>query len=176
MMPATRAGTWAGRSITGMGIPAGVTVIVGGGFHGKSTLLAALAKAVWPHVPGDGRERVVTDRTAMLLRAEEGRAVRAVDISPFIRNLPGGTYTRRFVTDNASGSTSEAAGLVESLWAGCRLLLFDEDTSATNFLVRDPLMCRFVSADPITPLIWAAFWLWGRLGNMPHVRGVRTCP
>ncbi|MFQ5508305.1 MAG: ABC-ATPase domain-containing protein [Leptospirillia bacterium] len=141
--------------VRGMGIPQGVTLIVGGGFHGKSTLLNALEMGVYDHVPGDGRCRVATDPTAVKVRAEDGRQVTAVDISPFIGNLPFDRDTRRFSTDNASGSTSQAAAIVEALYAGSRLLLIDEDTSATNFMIRDARMQRLVAADkePITPFL-----------------------
>ena len=123
----------ASRSLTGMGIPKGVTLIVGGGYHGKSTLLKALERGVYPHIPGDGREYVVTSRHAVKIRAEDGRRVERVDISPFIDNLPGGVDTRAFSTDNASGSTSQAANIMEALEMGADTLLLDEDTSATNF-------------------------------------------
>ncbi len=144
----------AGR-VRGMGIPEGVTLIVGGGYHGKSTLLRALERGVYPHIPGDGRERVVTRADAWKLRAEDGRRVVGVDISAFINGLPGGADTRSFSTDTASGSTSMAANLVEALEAGSRLLLVDEDTSATNFLVRDARMQALVhkEIEPITPFI-----------------------
>ncbi|GAB4354677.1 MAG: ABC-ATPase domain-containing protein [Gammaproteobacteria bacterium] len=141
--------------VTGMGIPRGVTLIVGGGFHGKSTLLHALERGVYDHIPGDGRERVVCDANAVKIRSEDGRAVSAVDISPFIDNLPFGRDTRAFTTNNASGSTSQAANIVEALACGCRLLLVDEDTSATNFMVRDERMRTLVGPErePITPLV-----------------------
>ncbi|HEY8347007.1 MAG TPA: ABC-ATPase domain-containing protein [Symbiobacteriaceae bacterium] len=144
----------AGR-VRGTGIPEGVTLIVGGGYHGKSTLLRALVRGVYPHIPGDGREQVVTRDDAWKLRAEDGRRVVGVDISPFISRLPGGTDTTRFNTEAASGSTSMAANLVEALEAGCRLLLVDEDTAASNFLVRDARMQALVpkAIEPITPLI-----------------------
>jgi len=143
------------REIHGMGIPEGVTLIVGGGFHGKSTLLQALARSVVPHVPGDGRELVVTRGDAVTIRAEEGRAVSSVDVSPFIRELPGGRPTTAFTTDNASGSTSQAASIVEALEAGSRLLLMDEDTSATNLMIRDARMQALVAreAEPIVALL-----------------------
>ncbi|MXX84919.1 MAG: ABC-ATPase domain-containing protein [Acidobacteria bacterium] len=143
------------REIRGMGIPEGVTLIVGGGFHGKSTLLQALARSVVPHVPGDGRELVVTRGDAVTIRAEEGRAVSSVDVSPFIRELPGGRATTAFTTGNASGSTSQAASLVEALEAGSRLLLMDEDTSATNLMIRDARMQALVAreAEPIVALL-----------------------
>lgn len=143
------------REISGMGIPEGVTLIVGGGFHGKSTLLQALARSVVPHVPGDGRERVATRADALTIRAEEGRAVSSVDVSPFIRELPGGRPTTAFSTDNASGSTSQAASIIEALEAGSRLLLMDEDTSATNLMIRDARMQALVAgaAEPIVPLL-----------------------
>ena len=141
--------------ISGMGMPEGVTLIVGGGFHGKSTLLQALARSVVPHIPGDGRERVVTRADAVTIRAEEGRAVSAVDVSPFIRELPGGRPTTAFSTENASGSTSQAASIVEALEAGSRLLLMDEDTSATNLMIRDARMQALVErdAEPIVALL-----------------------
>lgn len=144
-----------GTEISGMGIPEGVTLIVGGGYHGKSTLLQALAAAVFPHLPGDGRERSATRGDAVTIRAEEGRPVRAVDVRPFIRELPGGRSTEAFTTENASGSTSQAASLVEALEAGSRLLLLDEDTSATNLMIRDARMQALVAreAEPIVPLV-----------------------
>jgi predicted ABC-class ATPase len=141
--------------ITGMGVPRGVTLIVGGGFHGKSTLLSALERAVYPHVPGDGRELVATDPTAVRIRAEDGRYIQKVDISPFITNLPLGRDTANFCSENASGSTSQAAGIIEALEAGSTLLLIDEDTSATNFMIRDERMQQLITKDkePITPFV-----------------------
>ena len=141
--------------IRGMGIKKGITVIVGGGYHGKSTLLKAVERGVYNHILGDGREYVITDETAFKLRAEEGRCIHQVDISMFISNLPSGTDTRNFVTENASGSTSQAANTVEALACGSQVLLIDEDTSATNFMVRDDRMARLVEdkKEPITPFI-----------------------
>lgn len=141
--------------IRGMGIKEGVTLIVGGGYHGKSTLLKALELGVYNHISGDGREYVITDRTAMKLRAEDGRSVKNVDISMFIRNLPNGKETEKFCTEDASGSTSQAANVVEAMESGSNVFLIDEDTSATNFMIRDELMQRVVHRDeePITPYI-----------------------
>ncbi|NOY52039.1 MAG: ABC-ATPase domain-containing protein [Deltaproteobacteria bacterium] len=141
--------------ITGMGIPCGVTLIVGGGFHGKSTILNALKYSIFPHIPGDGREYVVTDATAVKIRAEDGRSISGVDISPFINNLPYGKETGFFTTMNASGSTSQAANIMEALEMGSRLLLIDEDTSATNFMIRDHRMQSLVAKEkePITPFV-----------------------
>ncbi|WP_024875699.1 ABC-ATPase domain-containing protein [Saccharomonospora piscinae] len=155
-----------GRTVTGMGVPEGVTVVVGGGYHGKSTLLRALERGVYPHVPGDGREWVITRHDAVTVRAEDGRAVTGVNISPFITGLPSGTDTTRFTTTNASGSTSQAANLVEALEAGTSLLLIDEDTSATNFMIRDELMRKLVPADrePITPFVDRIRPLYEELG------------
>lgn len=151
---------------TGMGIRRGVTLIVGGGYHGKSTLLRALQEGVYDHVAGDGRELVATDASAVKLRAEDGRAVSEVDISLFINNLPDGRDTHRFSTADASGSTSQAASCVEALEAGCRTLLVDEDTSATNFMVRDRVMEAVVArdAEPITPFVERMRDLWERAG------------
>lgn len=141
--------------ITGMGIPEGITLIVGGGYHGKSTLLNALAHGVYDHVPGDGRELVVSRRDTVTARAEDGRSVRGVNIGSFIRNVPTDIDTEEFTSDDASGSTSQAAGIVEQLEAGAGVFLIDEDVSATNFLIRDERMQKLVSEEdePITPLI-----------------------
>jgi len=143
------------RTLRGMGIPEGVTLIVGGGYHGKSTLLNAIAMGIYDHVPGDGREFVVTVGDAVKIRAEDGRYVEGVDISSFISNLPNGRDTSHFSTENASGSTSQAANIVEALEMGSRLLLIDEDTSATNLMIRDGRMQKLVAKEkePITPLI-----------------------
>ncbi len=139
----------------GIGVPTGVTLIAGGGYHGKSTLLDALARSVYDHVPGDGREACVTRDDAVCIRAEDGRSVHGVDLRPFIRDLPLGRSTESFETDDASGSTSQAAAIVEALEAGSRTLLIDEDTAATNFMIRDARMRRLVPADrePITPFL-----------------------
>lgn len=152
--------------VVGMGIKRGVTLIVGGGYHGKSTLLRALQDGVYNHVAGDGRELVLTDSSAVKLRAEDGRAVSGVDISLFIRDLPDGRDTSRFSTVDASGSTSQAAATVEAWEAGARALLIDEDTSATNFMVRDALMEAVVAREfePITPFVERVRDLWERAG------------
>ncbi len=141
--------------LTGMGIPKGITLIVGGGYHGKSTLLKALELGVYNHIAGDGREYVITDNTAMKIRAEDGRSIKHTDISMFISNLPNHKDTVHFCTEDASGSTSQAANVVEAMESGSNLLLIDEDTSATNFMIRDELMQRVVHRDlePITPFI-----------------------
>ncbi len=153
-------------AVTGMGIPEGVTLIVGGGFHGKSTLLRALELGVYNHIPGDGRERVVTRSDAVKIRAEDGRSVVNVDISPFIGDLPYGRSTESFSTENASGSTSQAANIMEALESGSALLLIDEDTSATNFMIRDARMQRLVASEkePIRPLVDLARSMYERLG------------
>jgi predicted ABC-class ATPase len=141
--------------INGLGIPQGVSLIVGGGFHGKSTLLKALELGIYNHIPGDGREYVVTDFRAVKIRAEDGRSVAKVNISSFIKSLPLLRDTVRFSTDNASGSTSQAANIMEALEMGARVLLIDEDTSATNFMIRDRRMQELVQKthEPITPFI-----------------------
>lgn len=156
-------------SITGMAIPQGITLIVGGGYHGKSTLLEAIQSGIYNHIAGDGREYVITDDTAVKLRAEDGRCVRNVDISLFINDLPNGKDTTVFSTEDASGSTSQAAAVVESIEAGARLFLIDEDTSATNFMVRDDFMQQVISRkkEPITPFI-------ERVGDLYKKTGVST--
>lgn len=142
-------------TLTGMGIPKGITLIVGGGYHGKSTLLKALEMGVYNHVGGDGREYVITDDTATKIRAEDGRSIKCTDVSMFINHLPNGKDTKQFSTEDASGSTSQAANVIEAMEAGTGLFLIDEDTSATNFMIRDELMQRVVhrDAEPITPFI-----------------------
>lgn len=141
--------------VTGMAVPEGITLIVGGGYHGKSTFLEALQNGVYNHIGGDGRELVITDNTAVKLRAEDGRSVRNVDISMFINDLPNGKDTTSFCTEDASGSTSQAANVIEEIEAGTSLFLIDEDTSATNFMIRDELMQRVIhrEMEPITPFI-----------------------
>lgn len=141
--------------VKGMGIKKGITLIIGGGYHGKSTLLNALELGVYNHIEGDGREFVITDNTAVKVRAEDGRSIKNTDISLFIDNLPNGKDTVKFTTENASGSTSQAANIVEAIEAKAKVLLIDEDTSATNFMIRDDLMQRLVSKEkePITPFI-----------------------
>ncbi|MBV9454818.1 MAG: ABC-ATPase domain-containing protein, partial [Rubrobacter sp.] len=140
-------------SVQGMGIPEGVTLVAGGGFHGKSTVLSALSWGVYNHVPGDGRELVVTRADAVKIRAEDGRSVAGVDISAMIGDLPGGRSTKNFSTPNASGSTSQATNIAEALEIGTSLLLVDEDTSATNFMIRDERMRELVRKEPISPFI-----------------------
>lgn len=156
-------------ALRGMGIRRGVTLIVGGGYHGKSTLLGALEKGVYNHIAGDGREYVITDDAAAKIRAEDGRSIVSTDISLFISDLPNGKDTVRFSTEDASGSTSQAANVMEAIEAGTDLLLIDEDTSATNFMVRDALMARVVSRDkePITPFI-------SRIRDLYEQAGVST--
>ncbi|MDA8372310.1 MAG: ABC-ATPase domain-containing protein [Nocardiopsaceae bacterium] len=141
--------------VSGLGVPEGITLIVGGGFHGKSTLLHALERGVYDHVPGDGRELVATRSDAVKIRAEEGRRVERTDVSAFVRNLPTGSDTADFSTDNASGSTSQAANIAEALEAGSRTLLVDEDTTATNLMIRDARMQALVHGDrePLTPFV-----------------------
>lgn len=141
--------------LSGMAVKQGINLIVGGGYHGKSTLLNAMERGVYPHIKGDGREYVMTDPSAVKVRAEDGRQVTTVDISPFIKNLPHGTDTTTFSTENASGSTSQAANVMEALEVGATSLLIDEDTSATNFMIRDERMQELVvkEKEPITPFI-----------------------
>lgn len=155
--------------IRGMGIPEGICLIVGGGYHGKSTLLKALETGVYDHIKGDGREYVITDPTGVKLRAEDGRSIQNTDISMFIRNLPNGRDTKNFSTEDASGSTSQAACTVEAIEAGSELFLIDEDTSATNFMIRDELMQKVVHTDeePIIPFI-------DRIRDLYEKKGIST--
>lgn len=148
--------------ITGMGIRKGITLIVGGGYHGKSTLLEALELGVYNHIAGDGREYVITDDSALKIRAEDGRSIKKTDISMFINNLPNGKDTKAFYTEDASGSTSQAANVIEGMESGTSLFLIDEDTCATNFMIRDELMQRVVcrEEEPITPFIERARFLY----------------
>ena len=141
--------------IKGMGVTEGITLIVGGGYHGKSTLLHSIELGIYNHIPDDGREFVITHPQAVKIRAEEGRSISGVDISPFINDLPQGKSTVNFSTPNASGSTSQSANIIEALEMGCNALLIDEDTSATNFMIRDARMQRLISKEkePITPFV-----------------------
>lgn len=141
--------------IKGLGIKKGITLIIGGGYHGKSTLLNALEVGIYNHIEGDGREYVIADNTSMKVRAEDGRSIIKDDISLFINNLPNGKDTKKFISENASGSTSQAANIAEAIESNTNLLLIDEDTSATNFMIRDDVMQSLVSneEEPITPFI-----------------------
>ncbi|MGF1734646.1 P-loop domain-containing protein [Photobacterium satsumensis] len=152
--------------IRGMGVPKGITMIVGGGFHGKSTLLNAIENSVYDHIPGDGREYIVTDESASKIRAEDGRCVHNVDLTPYISNLPMGKDTSMFSTQNASGSTSQASWLQESIESGSNALLIDEDTSASNFMIRDERMQALIAKndEPITPLVDRISLLRDQLG------------
>ena len=152
--------------IKGMGIPKGITLIIGGGYHGKSTLLRALELGIYNHIEGDGREFVITDESSLKVRAEDGRAITSTDISLFINNLPNGKDTIKFNTENASGSTSQAANIIEAIESKSKVLLIDEDTSATNFMIRDDIMQQLVvkEKEPITPIIDVAKSLYKQLG------------
>lgn len=152
--------------IRGMGIRKGVTVITGGGYSGKSTLLDAIARGIYDHVFGDGRELCITDDTAVTISAEDGRSVKHVNISPFIKWLPMGD-TSDFSTDRASGSTSQAANIMEAAECGANLLLIDEDRSATNFMIRDRKMKELIEKEPITPFT-------DRVKELYNDRGVST--
>lgn len=144
-----------GKTFKGMGIKKGITVITGGAYHGKSTLLSALEKAVYPHIQGDGREWIVVDESAVRIKTEEGRSVRHSDISMLVRDLPGNKSTKDFSTAHASGSTSEAANLIEMLEFGTTTFLIDEDSSAVNFLIRDSRVRTLIGneKEPLIPLI-----------------------
>lgn len=152
--------------VRGMGIRRGVTVITGGGYSGKSTLLDAISAGIYNHATGDGRELCITDDTAMTISAEDGRSVKSVNISPFIKWLPGGD-TRDFSTEHASGSTSQAANIMEAVDCGAKLLLIDEDRSATNFMIRDKMMKELIEKEPITPFT-------DRVNELFSVNGVST--
>ena len=143
-----------GKTLRGMGIPKGVTVITGGAYHGKSTLLEALVRSVYPHVPGDGREGIVVEESAFRVGVEDGRHVRGTDLSCMVRDLPGGVSTKNFSTEKASGSTSEAANLLEAMEMGSKTFLIDEDSSAVNFLIRDRRVRALLGDDrePLIPL------------------------
>lgn len=154
------------RTIEGMGIPEGINLIVGGGYHGKSTLINAVELGIYNHIPGDGREFVVSEPDSVKIRAEDGRSVQKVDISPFINDLPQKKDTTNFSSENASGSTSQAANIIEALEAGARSILIDEDTSATNFMIRDERMQELVpkEKEPISPYIDKAKQLYEQHG------------
>lgn len=152
--------------VRGMGIRRGVTVITGGGYSGKSTLLDAISAGIYEHALGDGRELCITDDSAVTISAEDGRSVKHVNISPFIKWLPGGD-TRDFSTDHASGSTSQAANIMEAVECNAKLLLIDEDRSATNFMIRDRMMKALIEKEPITPFT-------DRVNELYKTRGVST--
>jgi len=152
--------------IKGMAFKKGVTVITGGGYSGKSTLLDAISAGVYNHISGDGREFVITDESAMKISAEDGRSIRHVNLSPFIKWIPGGNPSD-FSTEHASGSTSQAANIMEAINWGCKTLMIDEDKSATNFMIQDPVMKALIDKEPITPFV-------ERVQELYKERGVST--
>ena len=152
--------------VRGMGIKKGVTVITGGGYSGKSTLLDTISAGIYDHAFGDGRELCITDESAVTISAEDGRSVKHVNISPFIKWLPGGD-TSDFSTDHASGSTSQAANIMEAVDCNAKLLLIDEDRSATNFMIRDRMMKELIEKEPITPFT-------DRVNELHKTHGVST--
>ncbi|PYZ94607.1 ATPase [Salipaludibacillus keqinensis] len=158
-----------GKIVKGMGVKKGIHLIIGGGYHGKSTLLQAIERGVYNHQKGDGRELVITDDSAMKIRSEDGRSVSHVNISPFINDLPFGKKTTDFSSQDASGSTSQAANIIEALEMQSNLMLIDEDTSATNFMIRDGRMQKLVkkNKEPITPFI-------DRVRDLYDKKGVST--
>lgn len=130
----------------GLGIRRGVTAVAGAPYHGKSTLLSALMAGREDHPPGDGRELVVSDPSVIRVQAEDGRRIKATDLSWYFPRLPASDATA-FATVHASGATSMAAGVVQGVAAGCRLLLVDEDSAAGNFLHLDPGMRALLGRD-----------------------------
>lgn len=135
----------------GMGIPKGVTVITGGGYSGKSTLLDSIEMGIYNHIPGDGREYVITDDSALKIYAEDGRPVSNVNLTPFFKYLPNNISLTNFSTLHASGSVSQASNIIEAIYGESKLLLIDEDKSATNFMIRDNNMRLLVKNEPIIP-------------------------
>lgn len=140
-----------GTTVSGMGLRKGITVITGGGYSGKSTLLDSLEAGIYNHISGDGREYVITDETATKIYAEDGRYIENTDISPFFSYMPGNVSVNDFSTERASGSVSQATGIIEAIYGGCKMLMIDEDTSATNFMIRDEHMRLLVEKEPIIP-------------------------
>ena len=157
-------------TLTGLVIPHGVTLIVGGGYHGKSTLLRCIASGVYDKIPGDGREFSVTVRDAVAVRAEDGRYVNNCNVSAFISNLPTPPGvdktidTSKFCTREASGSTSQASNVSEAIEMGASAMLVDEDVSAANFMARDGRMRSLVMDESITPLLYRVNGIYDSLG------------
>ena len=156
-----------GTKLSGMAIKNGVTVITGGGYSGKSTLLDAIEAGIYDHIPGDGREYVITDNSALKIYAEDSRPVHNLDLSPFFKYLPGSDDLRDFTTPHASGSVSQAANIIEAVCGKTKLLLIDEDKSATNFMIRDRNMRKIVKREPIIPFT-------DRVQELYTVKGVST--
>ncbi len=141
-----------GEILTGMVIAKGLTVITGGGYSGKTTIIDAIESGIYNHVEGDGREYVITEETALKVYAEDGRVVNNLDMSPFFKQEISEESIEDFSTEHASGSVSQAANIIEAVYAGSKLLLIDEDKSATNFMVRDKIMRKIINNEPIIPL------------------------
>lgn len=139
-----------GEYIYGMGIKKGITSIIGGAFSGKSTLLNAIENGIYNHIKGDGREYCITDDTAVKVSAEDGRYISNLNISSFFTKslVPD---IENFNTLVASGSISQAANIIEAINGNSRLILIEEDSSATNFLIKDEIMREIINADASIP-------------------------
>ncbi len=140
-----------GRMLEGM-VGKGVLVITGPAFHGKSTLLKAIAESVWNHVEGDGREWVITRRESFYVRSENGRRISCVDLRAFLHSLPGKQNISCFSSESASGSTSAAASIQEMVEIGVSHILLDEDETASNFLQRDFISEEITGKRTVIPL------------------------
>ncbi len=124
--------------ISGLYIERGKVIsFAGANFHGKTTILTALSVAHYNYIPGDGREFVISIDELPLIAAENRRVIRGIDLSILMKKLPGKNIdTALFNTNEASGSTSQAASLLEALEFRVKGILIDEDSSAVNLLLR----------------------------------------
>ncbi len=124
-------------TVRGLGIPHGLTLILGESNGGRVDLTEAIAQGIYNHVPGDGRESVVTVADAVAIHSEAGRSIQQVDISAFATELLDGGNPASYSCKSAGSFSSQAASTVEALEAGARVLLYDEHSSSSTFLSSD---------------------------------------
>ncbi len=117
-----------GDPVRGWGVPEGFTALVGPSRHGKSVLADAVFAGVYNHIPGDGREYVVSVPDAVYVMAEEGRPVTSDDMSSFISPAPG-LDPSKFDSARASSPASEFAAVAEAMELGSSLVVVDEGYS-----------------------------------------------
>lgn len=118
-----------GEPISGMGIPKGFTAVTGASRNGKSALLDAIFAGVYDHIPGDGREYVITSRDAAFIMAEPNRPADSVDISMFVPETPEFDDTSAAKKEFVSSPMSEFVSVSEAVEMGSKLILIDEEYS-----------------------------------------------
>jgi predicted ABC-class ATPase len=159
-------------TVKGLGVPTGVTLIVGDEYSSRAALMRAIASGIYNHVPGDGREQVITVPDAVHVAAETGRSIQKVDISSMIP-AQSGVRSDAFSAEQADACSAQAAAMVEALEVGARALLFDESESSAAFLTQDTRLMGLMpeAGARVTPLSARARQLADDLGVSIIVAG-----